>query len=158
MQHAAHVMNRAYQVFLSEAGQDQVFPYQFHPTHVQLAAAAVADQMAGQGLHPLHHSFGWSEGISPDEMRDLQNTLTSEEWQEVDDLARETLAQRRVAVLLNKALNNSIIPLADFVVAALEHTSSYELEELVELATRTQRSRERGHETLISNASSRFSN
>ena len=48
-----------------------------------------------------------------------QNTLTSEEWLEVDDLARETLAQRMVAVLLHKALNdNSNIPLADFIVEA----------------------------------------
>tara|TARA_B100000674_G_scaffold149477_1_gene118883 strand:+ start:2778 stop:3311 length:534 start_codon:yes stop_codon:yes gene_type:complete len=144
MEHAATVMNRAADVFYAEAGHDLDLPYQSHSTHVQLAAAAVADQMAGQGLHPLHDSFAWAEyGGSPDEMRDLQNTLTSEEWQEVDDLARETLAQRMVAVLLHKALNdNSNIPLADFIVEALEHTSSGELDELVKLATRTHRSRE----------------
>ena len=144
MDHAATVMNRASDVFYAEAGHDLPLPYQSHPTHVQLAAAAVADQMAGQGLHPLHDSFAWAVyGSSPDEMRQLQNTLTSEEWQEVDDLARETLAQRMVAVLLHKALNdNSNIPLADFIVEALEHTSSGELDELVKLATRTHRSRE----------------
>ncbi|WP_115120519.1 hypothetical protein [Synechococcus sp. UW105] len=143
MKHAAKVMNRASDVFYAEAGHDLPLPYQSHPTHVQLAAAAVADQMAGQGLHPLHDSFAWAVyGSSQDEMRDLQNTLTSEEWQEVDDLARETLAQRMVAVLLHKALNNSDIPLADFIVEALEHTSSGELDELVKLATRTHRSEE----------------
>ena len=76
-------------------------------------------------------------------MGELQNTLTAEECQEVDDLARETLAQRMVAVLLHKALNdNSDVPLADFIVESLEHTTSGELEELVKLATRTQRDRE----------------
>ena len=68
-------------------------PYQWHPTHVQLAAAAVVDQMAGQGLHPVHDSFAWSVyGSSHLEMGELQNTLTTEECQEIDDLARETLA------------------------------------------------------------------
>ena len=143
MDHAAKVMNRASDVFYAEAGHDLPLPYQSHPTHVQLAAAAVAEQMAGQGLHPLHDSFAWAiYGSSQDEMRDLQNTLTTEEWQEVDDLARETLAQRMLANLLHKALNSRIIPVADFIVDELEHTTSNELKELVKLATRTHRSRE----------------
>ena len=144
MEHAATVMNRASDVFYAEAGHDLDRPYQWHPTHVQLAAAAVADQMAGQGLHPVHDSFAWSVyGSSHLEMGELQNTLTAEECQEVDDLARETLAQRMVAVLLHKALNaNSDFPLADFILESLEHTTSGELEELVKLATRTHRNRE----------------
>ena len=143
MEHAGKVMNRASDIFYAEAGHDLPRPYQSHPTHVQLAAAAVVEQMAGQGLHPLHDSFAWAEyGASGDEMRNLQSTLTDEEWQEVDDLARETLAQRMVAIVLHKALNDSDIPLADFIVEALEHTTSGELDELVKLATRTHRSRE----------------
>ena len=143
MEHAAKVMNRASDVFYAEAGHDLPLPYQPHPTHVQLAAAAVADQMAGQGLHPLHDSFAWSEyGSSIDEMRELQDTVTTDEWQEVDDLARETLAQRMVCRLLLEAERNSNIPLADFIVDGLEQTTSGELGELIKLATRTHRSRE----------------
>jgi len=64
-------------------------------------------------MHPVHDSFAWSVyGSSHLEMGELQDTLTAEEYQEVDDLARETLAQRMVAVLLHKALNdNSDVPL-----------------------------------------------
>ncbi len=143
MEHAATVMNRASDIFYAEAGHDLDRPYQWHPTHVQLAAAAVADQMAGQGLHPVHDSFAWSVyGSSHLEMGELQNTLTSEECQEVDDLARETLAQRMVCRLLLEAERNSNIPLSDCIVDGLEHTTSGELDELVKLATRTHRDRE----------------
>ena len=142
MEHAAIVLNRAADVFYVEAGHDSDSRYQTHPTHVVLAAAALALQMDGQGAHPLHDSFGWRhDSACGDEMGALQDAVTSEEWQQIDDLAREMLAAKRLARIVTLALASADVPLADMIAGELpEHWDSIsggELQDLAQLASRT---------------------
>ena len=140
MEHAAIVLNRAADVFYAEAGHDS--RYQAHPTHVVLAAAALATQMDGQGAHPLHDSYGWGyDSACCEEMRVLQHAVTSEEWQQIDDLAREMLAAKMLARIVTLAITNAEHPLDEMISGALpepwDSISGDELRELAQLASRT---------------------
>jgi hypothetical protein len=142
MDHVALVLNRAADVFYARAGYDLDSRYQAHPTHVVLAAAALATQMDGQGAHPLHDSYGWGyDSACCEEMRELQEAVTNEEWQQIDDLAREMLAAKRLARIVTLAIANADVPLADMIAGELpEHWDSIsggELQDLAQLASRT---------------------
>ena len=140
MDHAAIVLNRAADVFYAEAGHDS--RYQAHPTHVVLAAAALATQMDGQGAHPCYDSFGWGyDSACLEEMRELQDAVTGEEWQQIDDLAREMLAAKMLARIVTLAITNAEHPLDEMISGALpepwDSISGGELRELAQLASRT---------------------
>ena len=142
MDHAALVLNRAADVFYQEAGHDYGPQYQAHSTPVQLAAFALAMQMDGQGAHPVHDSFSWAwDSSNSDEMKALQEAVTNEEWQQIDDLAREYRAQFLLARVVALALANSNVPLADMVAGGLpapwDSISGGELQDLANLASRT---------------------
>ncbi len=142
MNHSALVLNRAADVFYCEAGHDLLPAYQPHSTPVQLAAFALAMQMEGQGAHPLHDSFGWRGDSSfGDEMGALQDAVTSEEWQQIDDLAREYRAQFLLARLVTLAFASGDVPLADMVAGELpgawDSISGGEIADLARLASRT---------------------
>ena len=142
MEHAAIVLNRAADVFYVEAGHDLTPLYQAHPTHVVLAAAALALQMDGQGAHPCTDSFGWRhDSACGDEMGALQDAVTSEEWQRIDDLAREMLAAKMLARIVTLAIANADLPLAEMIAGELpepwDPISGGELRELAQLASRT---------------------
>ena len=142
MDHAAIVLNRAADVFYAEAGHDSDSRYQAHPTHVVLAAAALATQMDGQGVHPLYNSYGWGyDSACCEEMRELQHAVTSEEWQQIDDLAREMLAAKMLARIVTLAITNAEHPLDEMISGALpepwDSISGGELRELAQLASRT---------------------
>lgn len=144
MEHAALVLNRAADVFYAEAGSDFDSQFQAHPTHVILAAAALAMEMDGQGLHPCYDSFGWwSDAACGNEMGAVQDVVTGEEWQEIDDLAREMLAAKKLARIVSKALDSSATPLADMIAGSVpepwDRISGGEVEELVRWATATER-------------------
>lgn len=142
MLHAAGVLNRAADVFYVEAGHDYGPDCQAHSTPVQLAAFALAMQMDGQGAHPAYDSFSWVwDSSCGDEMKALQEAVTNEEWQQIDDLAREYRAQFLLARVVALALANSNVPLADMVAGGLpapwDSISGGELQDLANLASRT---------------------
>jgi len=142
MNHAALVLNRAADVFYYEAGHDLDRRYQAHPTHVVLAAAALALQMDGQGAHPLHDSFGWVyDSCAEDEMRALGEAVTREEAEEIDTLAREMCAAKMLARIVTLAIANGDVPLAGMVAGELpgvwDSISGGEIEDLARLASRT---------------------
>ena len=142
MDHAAIVLNRAADVFYAEAGHDSDSRYQAHPTHVVLAAAALALQMDGQGAHPCYDSYGWGyDSACCEEMRELQDAVTGEEWQQIDDLAREMLAAKLLARIVTLAITNAEHPLDEMISGALpepwDSISGGELRELAQLASRT---------------------
>ena len=142
MDHAAIVLNRAADVFYAEAGHDSDSRYQAHPTHVVLAAASLALQMDGQGAHPCYDSYGWGyDSACCEEMRELQDAVTSEEWQQIDDLAREMLAAKMLARIVTLAITNAEHPLDEMISGALpepwDSISGGELRELAQLASRT---------------------
>lgn len=142
MDHAAVVLNRAADVFYAEAGHDSDSQYQAHPTHVLLAAAALAMEMDGQGCHPLSDSFGWrGDSSCGDEMGALQDVVTGEEWQQIDDLAREMLAARMLARIVTLAITAADYPLADMIAGALpepwDHISGSEVDAVAQLASTT---------------------
>lgn len=142
MAHAGVVLNRAADVFYVEAGHDYGPQYQAHSTPVQLAAFALAMEMDGQGAHPVHDSFSWAwDSSCGDEMKALQEAVTSEEWQQIDDLAREYRAQFLLARIVALALANSDVPLADMVAGGLpapwDSISGGEIQDLATLASRT---------------------
>ena len=62
MEHAATVMNRASDIFYAEAGHDLDRPFQWHPTHVQLAAAAVGVIAGWLGIKSFLTVIG-TEGV-----------------------------------------------------------------------------------------------
>ena len=74
-------------------------------------------------------------------MRELQDVVTSEAWQQIDDLAREMLAAKRFARIVTLALASADVPLADMIAGELpEHwdpISGGELRDLAQLASRT---------------------
>jgi hypothetical protein len=140
MAHAAVVLNRAADVFYVEAGHDYPPHSQAHSTPVQLAAFALAMQMAD--AHPAYDSFSWAwDSSCSDEMEALQGAVTPVEWQQIDDLAREYRAQFLLARIVALAFANSDVPLADMVAAALpkpwDSITSGEVQELATLASRT---------------------
>ena len=142
MDHAAVVLNRAADVFYTEAGSDLDSRYQAHPTHVLLAAAALAMEMDGQGVHPTCDSFSWKgDSCCGDEMGALQDAVTGEEWQEIDSLAREILAATMLARIVTLALTKADYPLADMIAGALpepwDRISGGEVDELAHLASTT---------------------
>jgi hypothetical protein len=142
MDHAAIVLNRAADVFYAEAGHDSDSRYQAHPTHVVLAAAALATQMDGQGAHPLHDSYGWGyDSACCEEMRELNDVVTGMEWQQIDDLAREMLAAKMLARIVTLAITNAEHPLDEMISGALpepwDSISGGELRDLAQLASRT---------------------
>jgi hypothetical protein len=142
MAHAGVVLNRAADVFYREAGHDYGPEYQAHSTPVQLAAFALAMEMEGQGAHPVHDSFSWAwDSSCSDEMKALQAAVTNEEWQQIDDLAREYRAQFLLARVVALALTNSNVPMADMLAAELpapwDSISGGELRDLANLASRT---------------------
>lgn len=142
MEHAALVLNRAADVFYVEAGHDTDSQFQAHPTHVILAAAALAMEMDGQGLHPCYDSFGWRhDSACGDEMGAVQDAVTGEEWQQIDDLAREMLAARMLARIVTLAITKAEYPLADMIAGALpepwDRISGAEIDEVARLASRT---------------------
>ena len=142
MEHAAIVLNRAADVFYAEAGHDSDSRYQAHPTHVVLAAAALATQMDGQGAHPLHDSYGWGyDSACCEEMRVLQHAVTSEEWQQIDDLAREMLAAKMLSRIVTLAIANAGHPLDEMISGALpeplDSISAGELRDEYQLASRS---------------------
>jgi hypothetical protein len=115
LEHAAIVLNRAADVFYAESGHDLRPEFQPTATHITLAAAALEMEMEGQGLNPASDSFPWTVYSAADEeMKALQDVLTAEEWQAIDDLARKRIAQRQIAQTLKRAIEESAMPLADF--------------------------------------------
>jgi hypothetical protein len=142
MEHAALVLNRAADVFYAQAGHDLDSSYQAHPTHVVLAAVALALKMDGQGVHPVQDSFAWGDFSSgEEEMEALQDAVTSEEWQQIDDLAREMVAAKMLACNVTVAIANSDVPLVDMISGdtpgVLDRISGGEIEELARCASRT---------------------